>query len=110
MKLLFDQNLSFKLVNRLAEIFPHSDHVRRLELDQADDRTIREHAKLNGFVLVTQDSDFADLAALLGPPPKVVWLRCGNQPTQVIERLLRHHAEAIEALGLDDDATCLEIL
>jgi len=82
MKLLFDQNLSFKLVDRLADLFPDSDQVRRLGLDQADDRAIWEHAKRSGFVLVTQDSDFADLAALLGPPPKVIWLRCGNQPTQ----------------------------
>jgi predicted nuclease of predicted toxin-antitoxin system len=109
MKLLFDQNLSFKLVERLADLFPGSDQVRRLGLDQADDRAIWEHAKRSGFVLVTQDSDFADLAGLLGPPPKVIWLRCGNQPTQAVENLLRNHASAIEALGLDNDANCLEI-
>jgi predicted nuclease of predicted toxin-antitoxin system len=109
MKLLFDQNLSFKLVDRLADLFPGSDQVRRLGLDQADDRAIWEHAKRDGFVLVTQDSDFADLAALLGPPPRVIWLRCGNQPTQAVEELLRNHARAIEALVLDSDANCLEI-
>jgi predicted nuclease of predicted toxin-antitoxin system len=109
MKLLFDQNLSFKLVDRLADLFPDSDQVRRLGLDQADDRAIWEHAKRSGFVLVTQDSDFADLAALLGPPPKVIWLRCGNQPTQAVEELFRRHVRAIEALGLDNDANCLEI-
>jgi hypothetical protein len=37
MKLLFDQNLSFKLCQRLADLFPDSDQVRRLGLDQADD-------------------------------------------------------------------------
>lgn len=109
MKLLFDQNLSFKLVARLAALFPDSDQVRRVGLDQADDRAIWQYAKLNGFVLVTQDSDFADLAALLGPPPKVIWLRCGNQPTTAIEELLRKHAETIEAFGLDDDSDCLEV-
>lgn len=110
MKLLFDQNLSFKLVGRLADLFPNSDQVRRLGLDQSDDRAIWQHAKVNGFVLVTQDSDFADLAALFGPPPKVIWLRCGNQPTQAIEELLRTHGQTIEAFGLDNDADCLEIL
>jgi predicted nuclease of predicted toxin-antitoxin system len=109
MKLLLDQNLSFKLVDRLADLFPGSDQVRRPGLDQADDRAIWEHAKRSGFVLVTQDSDFADLAALLGPPPKVIWLRCGNQPTQAVEELLRKHARSIEALALDIDANCLEI-
>ena len=61
-------------------------------------------------MLVTQDSDFADMAALYGPPPKVIWLRCGNQPTHVIERLLRDHAQAITAFEQDTTATCLEIL
>lgn len=109
MKRLFDQNLSFKLVGRLADLFPESDQVRRLGLDQADDHAIWHYAKLNGFVLVTQDSDFADLVALFGPPPKIVWLRCGNQFTQAIEELLRRHAEAIKSLGLNNDADCLEI-
>jgi predicted nuclease of predicted toxin-antitoxin system len=109
MRLLFDQNLSFNLVDRLADLFPDSDQVRRLGLDQADDRAIWEHAKRSGFVLVTQDSDFADLAALLGPPPKVIWLRCGNQTTKAVEELLRKHARVIEALALDNDANCLEI-
>ena len=88
---------------------PDSGQARQLGLDQADDRAIWQHAKLNGFVVVTQDSDFADFAALLGSPPKVIWLRCGNQPTQVIEELLRKHAKTIEAFGLDNDSDCLEI-
>jgi predicted nuclease of predicted toxin-antitoxin system len=109
MKLLFDQNLSFKLIGRLADLFPGSDQVRRLGLDRADDRVIWDHAKLHGFTLVTQDSDFADLAALLGPPPKVIWLRCGNRPTREIETLLRAHAQVIEAFLLDPGADCLQI-
>ena len=108
MRLLFDQNLSFKLCGRLADLFPDSDQVRRLGLDQADDRTIWRHAQAHGFVLVTQDADFADLAALFGPPPKVIWLRCSNQPTEAIERLLRQRAEIIAAFELDHTAACLE--
>jgi predicted nuclease of predicted toxin-antitoxin system len=81
MKLLFDQNLSFRLCALLTDTFPESNQVRLLGLEQADDRTIWNRAKEGGFVLVSQDADFAELAGLLGPPPKVVWLRCGNQPT-----------------------------
>jgi predicted nuclease of predicted toxin-antitoxin system len=44
-----------------------------------------------------------------GPPPKVIWLRTGNQPTVAIEAMLRRHAEAIAAFGLDSEAACLEI-
>ncbi len=108
MKLLFDQNLSFKLCARLADLFPASSQVRPLGLAEADDRVIWAHAKKHGFVLVSQDADFADFAAVYGPPPKVIWLRCGNQPTGTIEKLLRDHAEAIHAFALNDAAACWE--
>src|SRR3989442_611123 len=49
MRLLFDQNLSFKLCSRLAGLFPDSSQVRLLGLSEADDRVVWEHAKANGF-------------------------------------------------------------
>ena len=109
MKLLFDQNLSFKLCTQLADEFPDSDQVRLLALETAEDRTVWEHAKANGFTLVTQDSDFADMAALFGPPPKVIWLRCGNQPTSVVANLLRRQADALRKFEQDQAAACWEI-
>jgi predicted nuclease of predicted toxin-antitoxin system len=60
-------------------------------------------------MLVSLDSDFAEMAGLPGHPPKVIWLRCGNQPTAVLENLLRSQAAAIESFGLDEAAACLEI-
>ena len=42
MKLLFDQNLSPKLVNRLSDLFPGSNHVQSAALDCADDDLIWE--------------------------------------------------------------------
>jgi len=110
MKLLFDQNLSFKLCQTLADLFPGSSQVRLLGLAEAVDSVLWQHAKANAFVLVTQDSDSADMAALYGQPPKVIWLRYGNQPTHAIKRLLRDHAQAIAAFEQDTTATCLEIL
>jgi predicted nuclease of predicted toxin-antitoxin system len=109
MKLLFDQNLSFKLCQRLADLFPGSSQVRLLGLSEADDRALWHYAQANGFTLVSQDSDFADMAALFGPPPRVIWLRCGNQPTAYIEKLLRGHANTIAAFEQDTAAACLEI-
>ena len=108
MKLVFDQNLSFKLCGQLADVFPGSSQVRLLGMAEADDRAIWQYAKANGFTLVSQDADFAEMATLYGPPPKVIWLRCGNQPTDAIERRLRDHAEAISAFEHHDDA-CWEI-
>ncbi len=109
MKLLFDQNLSFKLCNLLADLFPGSAQVRLLGLAEAGDRVIWDHAKANGFILVSQDSDFADMATLFGPPPKVILLRCGNQPTAVVAQLLRTQAEALHKFDRDKTAACWEI-
>ncbi len=110
MKLLFDQNLSFKLCQALGDLFPGSSQVRLLGLAEVADSVLWQHAKANTFVLVTQDSDFADMATLYGQPPKVIWLRCGNQPTPVIEKPLRDHAQAIATFEQDTAAACLEIL
>ena len=98
MKLLFDQNLSFKLCRQLADCFPESNQVRLLGLDRADDVAVWQYAAESGFALMTLVVDFAEMAALRGPPPKVIWLRCGNQRTATIEALLRRHVKAIDAL------------
>ena len=80
MTLLFDQNLSFRLCRCLADLFPGSSQARLIGLDRADDRILWNFAKENNYTLVSLDADFAEIVALLGPPPKVIWLRCGNQP------------------------------
>jgi predicted nuclease of predicted toxin-antitoxin system len=56
---------------------------------------------------IAQDVDFAEMAAVLGSPPKVIWLRAGNQSTATISNLMRRHAGLIVAFGNDDNATCL---
>ena len=108
MKLLFDENLSFKLCRQLNDLFPGSSQVRLLGLERAEDRAIWDYAKAKGFVLVTLDADFVDMAGVLGAPPKVIRLRCGNQPTPLIEALLREHADLIASFERDNLA-CLEI-
>jgi predicted nuclease of predicted toxin-antitoxin system len=108
MKLLFDQNLSFKLCRQLADVHPGSAQVRILGLAEADDHAIWQYAGTHGFVLVSLDADFAEMATLRGPPPKVIWLRRGNRATAVIETLLRDHRDTIAAFE-NDTAACLEI-
>lgn len=54
MKLLFDHNLSHKLVLRLADIFPDSTQTRFLGFNCAADASIWEHARANGFVVEAQ--------------------------------------------------------
>ena len=108
MKLLFDQNLSFKLVSRLSDIFPQSSHIKFNNLDTKDDWMVRAFALENDFTIVTQDSDFYDLALLHGAPPKIVWIRSGNSSTIFMEEIIRSNAMAILHLN-SDTKICLEL-
>jgi len=108
-KLLFDQNLSPKLVKKLSHIYPKSDHLDLLGLGTAEDTLVWRHAKDNGFVVVTKDADFADLSVLRGFPPKVVWIRRGNCSTTDIENLLRDHNSEIEDLAADSTSGILTL-
>ncbi len=85
MKLLFDHNLSHRLIHRLDDIFPGSTQTKLLGLNRAADSLIWEHARAHGFVVVTLDKDFADLSFIRGAPPKVIWLRCGNATVAEVE-------------------------
>jgi predicted nuclease of predicted toxin-antitoxin system len=109
LRLLFDQNLSRKLVTRLADIFPNASHVQFHGLAEKTDTEIWEFAKLNDFCIVTQDADFAERSRLYGSPPKVVWLRCGNALTDQVETLMRSGQEAIEELLENPNFHCLEL-
>lgn len=109
MRLLFDQNLSHRLCLLLEDVFFGSEQVRLVSLDQATDVEIWDFAARGAFTIVTLDADFADIATLRGAPPKVIWLRCGNQSTAYVSQLLRNHAKLIVDFVLGSDAACLEI-
>jgi predicted nuclease of predicted toxin-antitoxin system len=109
LKLLFDQNLSRKLIARLADIYPNSSHVQFHELAEKTDTEIWNFARANDFCIITQDADFAERSRLYGSPPKIVWLRCGNTATNQVETLLRSGAGAIQELLSNPDFHCLEL-
>jgi len=107
MKLLFDQNLSNRLVGRLSDIYPESIHVREVGLSDADDLAIWQHANAHGYAIVSKDSDFQQRSLLHGAPPKFIWLRVGNCTTKRIEDLLRKYSTAIHTFNLDDSKSHL---
>ena len=109
MKLLLDNNLSRRLLPDLDPAFAASSHVQNLGLECADDGAIWAFARANDFVVVTFDADFAERSALLGFPPKVVWLRCGNSSTAHVRALLLSRRAWIENLGRDPEVGCLPL-
>lgn len=99
MKLLFDANLSPKLVARLTELFPGSMHVFSTGMERfTSDANIWNYAAANGFVILTADADFVHLSKKRGAPPKVVRLENCNYKTALVEELLRSNAIRITEL------------
>ena len=109
MKLLFDQQLSHKLIVMLADLFPGSEHVRNRGLKDAVDDKVWDLAKREGFVLVTKDADFHTLSLVRGHPPKVLWIRSGNCATELIETLLRKNFDDITRFEIDPDAAFMAL-
>ena len=109
MKLFFDHNLSPRLVNRLADLFPDSNHAYLLGMDQSSDREIWNYAQVNTFTIVTRDSDYNDLLIVHGFPPKVIWIRRGNCSTNDIELMLRSHYPEILAMFHDPNLGILAL-
>lgn len=108
MKLLLDENLSPRLVQALADVFPGSVH--RIGLGSEADTVVWDYARTNRFIIVSKDSDFHERSVLQGYPPKVVWIRRGNCSVKHIEMLLRNRVDEIRRLEQDPDAAYLILL
>jgi predicted nuclease of predicted toxin-antitoxin system len=108
-KLLFDQNLSHKLITTLAEFYPDSLHTRFLGFERVPDAEIWFYARTHGCTIVTKDSDLGELAVLRGAPPKVIWLRIGNCSTAAVEKVLRDQARTIKSFANDPARIVLEL-
>ncbi len=94
-RLLFDQNLSPRLVGRVAGRFPASAHVGEMGLSTATDVEVLEFAERQDFVIVTKDKDFADLVTSRGDGPRVLWVMLGNVTTVEIAAAILDSADSI---------------
>jgi predicted nuclease of predicted toxin-antitoxin system len=109
MKLLFDENLSPKLVRLLSDLFPASAHVRDVGLASASDPIVWRYAIEHDLIITSKDEDFHHLSFLRGAPPKVIGIHTGNCSTKLVVALLRERHKQIEAFGKDDTASFLAL-
>lgn len=110
MKLLLDENLSPRLSERLQSVYPGTTHVEFMGQRGCTDTYLWEHAKENGYVIVSKDNDFRQRSFLYGGPPKVIWLNVGNCPTDKIFSLLVNSEQTIITFLEDQDAALLELI
>ena len=107
MKLLFDENLSPKLVKLLSPKFPDSTHVENINLRGSADLLIWDYARTNSLAIVSKDTDFRERSALEGFPPKVIWLDVGNAGTTAIAALLQREYADLIAFQNDPESSIL---
>lgn len=110
MKLLLDENLSPNLVRQLAAAYPESCHVDQVGLRGEADARIWTFAREQGYVVVSKDSDFRELSATRGAPPKVVWLAIGNAGTRAIRDLLLANHARLESFVADPEEAMLVLI
>jgi len=108
-KLLFDENLSPRLVTLLADLFPGSTHVREVGLKCVSDPLVWTFAAEQGFVIISKDADFRQRSILFGPPPKIIGLLVGNCSTARVEAVIRNSAEVIAVFDRDPSLAFLEL-
>lgn len=109
MTLLFDENLSFRLVKQLADVYPNSLHVRDVGLTGQQDEEIWRYAAQEHCAIVTKDIDFYQRSMLRGAPPKVIWVRIGNATTRSIADVLRSRFLSVQQFVDESDAAFLEV-
>ncbi len=84
-----DAHLPPALVGWLRDGFALDAHaVRDLGLRDAPDEDIFAAARNANAVVLTKDSDFLRLLERHGPPPRVLWLTCGNTSNANLQRIL----------------------
>jgi predicted nuclease of predicted toxin-antitoxin system len=110
LKLLFDQNISYRLVKKIHDAFPLSNHIETLGLTNATDLEIWSFAKENDFTIVSFDGDFLDLNTLYGSPPKIIWIRTGNMTTNNLTNLFFDRKSLIWDFLKDNAIEVLQIL
>ena len=106
MKLLLDENLSRRIVPFIQNSYPDSTQVALIGLE----RVIRQYGIDNGYIITTQDADFYEMSLIHGQPPKIVWLKMGNQSKAATIKTLLDNHQAIEQALIIDNKACIEIV
>lgn len=112
MKILFDQNISFRIISKIKHLYPEAKQIRELGLENLSDMEIWNFANKNQYTIITFDSDFFDISNIKGHPPKVIWLKTGNCTTNNVKEILIDKFEIVKEFITNihfNEISCLEI-
>ena len=91
MRFLVDAQLPPALARWITDQGHEAAAVRDLGLRDSPDSAIWESARSTDAIIVTKDEDFAQLAAVRPPPPRVLWIRLGNTTNANLINALQAH-------------------
>lgn len=110
MKLLLDENLSWRLIKKVSLVFTEVTHVNSLQINQpASDISIWNYAKANGYTIVTKDDDFEKIVLIKKAPPKLIYLKTFNLNTNKISDLIIENKDDIITFINSTENDILEI-
>lgn len=90
MTIWIDAHLAPSLAKWITETFGvAAQAVRDLGLRETKDILVFQAARKANAIVLTKDADFPHLVARHGPPPKVLWLTCGNTSNDNLRRILK---------------------
>lgn len=84
MKFLVDNQLPAALARFLASRGVDCQHVLDVDLADASDTEIWEHASRNDSVVISKDEDFLYLANAPSAKARLIWIRLGNCRTKAL--------------------------
>jgi len=74
--------------------------VRAVGLRDAEDEEIFQAARKANVIMMSKDSDFLNLLDRYGPPPRVIWVTCGNTSNrrmrEILGKMLQPAVEMLE--------------
>ncbi|MDP9230504.1 MAG: DUF5615 family PIN-like protein [Bacteroidota bacterium] len=98
MKLLIDENLSWRICKLLLPLFEKVVHVKdAIAKVKSTDWEIREYAKSNGYSIVTCDDDFIKYLMSHGFPPKIIKISISHPSYIELANIIKEkHKEIME--------------
>ena len=110
MRIWLDAQLSPIVARWLCDEFQYeAQSLRAVGLAQASDHRIVTEARTQKIdVLLSKDADIVRIVESSNPPPRVVWLTCGNRSSAEVMTILRTHLpRALDMLSAG--ATVVEV-
>jgi predicted nuclease of predicted toxin-antitoxin system len=109
MKLLLDQNISYKAIKSLSPYFTEVVQVGRVGMGQTEDAMIWQYALTHEYILLTFDAYFQNRNIQAGHPLKIIRLYLTNNTVSNVIRLITENIETIRIFGENPAYSCLEL-